>query len=579
MNPGNTLPSLQDTDIAALKGISQLAYITAELETLESTLNAASQWRPAKVLLAELAWCRGKLEQISASWGRKLVVALVGPSGAGKSTLLNVLAGRELSATGRERPTTRQVVIYTRTMADAEDLVQHCGADRVVVETDYQAQGLEHLILVDTPDTNTLTENQELLSRVLERADLLLAIFPAHNPKMNDNIAFLRPYVNQLPADAVVPVLNWVDRVPCRELEEVILPDFRQVIAREWGTSGNAIYLVSAKASTSGAAFPEDEQPLHDLNQMQALRAFLFASLNRGSQVSERRLARAERLIELLKADCRREAEKSRAARVTARAGLEALNQQATRALQSVPLQAGQASGLHASFYTALGQRWWGPVGWVIMVWALILRLGSSVSHLLRPRLFGILGRKATPEQEAQALAAPEMAAWEGALEQVHAQYWPPVADALVAAGFEASVRQPAFWDTWAQQRSEALANAWSQASRQHLDRLTDILSSWPLQLFFNAPVLGMIGWMGVQTVIGFIRQQYLTADYFRHGAIAVAILWLASYVALQVIISLALRSSIRRAFRRVLADETGAVVPLYEQFTAIEALVRAGVS
>jgi energy-coupling factor transporter ATP-binding protein EcfA2 len=576
MNPSSTLPSAQDTDIAALKGISQLAYITAELEALETTLRAASHWRPAKVLLAELAWCQGKLAQISASWGHKLVVALVGPSGAGKSTLLNVLAGRELSATGRERPTTRQVVIYTRSMADAEDLLQHCGADRVLVETDYQAQGLEHLILVDTPDTNTLPENQELLARVLERADLLLAIFPAHNPKMHDNIAFLRPYVRQLPADAVIPVLNWVDRVPRQELEGTILPDFRGWIAREWGLTSTDIYLISAKASTRGVAFPEDERPLHDLNQMQALRAFLFASLNQGSQVSDRRLARAEHLLELFKSDCRREVAKSTAARVTARAGLEALDRQASQALHGIPLQTGQAAGLHAAFYTALGQRWWGPVGWLIMAWALILRLGSSVGHLLRPSLFGSLGRKASPEQEALALVAPELAAWAGALEQVHAEQWPPVADALVAAGFEASVRQPAFWEEWAQQRGEILANAWSLASREHMNRLTDVFSSWPMQLLFNAPVLTMIGWMGVQTVTGFFQQHYLTVEYFRHGAIATAIVWLASYIALQIIISFALRGSIKRALRKVLAAEMGAAVPLSEQFAAIEALERA---
>ena len=205
---------LVDADAAAMQASGTLAYLDAELVDIEKQLQAAPNWRPAATLLAEVAWCRDKLTQLRASWGQKLVVALVGPSGAGKSTLLNALVGQELSPASLTRPTTRQVVVYAHSLADAEDLVRHCGSENVRVETEREAAALEYLILVDTPDTNTLPENQRLLTRVLERADLLLAVFPAQNPKLYDNIAFLRPYVHQLPQGAVVPVLNFIDRVP-----------------------------------------------------------------------------------------------------------------------------------------------------------------------------------------------------------------------------------------------------------------------------------------------------------------------------------------------------------------------------
>lgn len=579
MNTSDATFSAPSADAVALRGVSLLAYTTAELGAIETTLRAAAHWRPAQALLAELLWCRSKIEQLGASWGRKLVVALVGPSGAGKSTLLNVLAGRGVSPTSRTRPTTHEVVIYTRSLADAEDLLQHCGADRVRVETDYAAEGLEHLILVDTPDTNTLPENQALLSRVLERADLLLALFPAHNPKMHDNIAFLRPYVRQLPPDAVVPVLNWVDRVPRQELEEVILPDFRHWVAREWGFAPAEVYMLSAKASLPEASFPEDERPLHDLNQIGMLRAFLFASLNRAGQVTDRRLARAEHLLELLKGDCRRALAASATARAAAVAGLGELGRQAREALMQTYPRGERAPdpGLHTALYATLGQRWWGPVGWLVMLWALVLRLGASLGHLFRrPRLSLSLERGASPEQEAASLSAPEPAAWIVALRRLYAQRWPPLADALVLAGLESSVRQAAFWESWVQIRGKTLAALWGQAQHERLAKLANVLSSWPLQLFFNASTLGMVGWVCVQTVSGFFQRDYLPADYFRHAAIATATVWLTSFILLQLIISLALRSSMRRAIVRVLAADAGEVgVPLSEEFAAMEALER----
>jgi hypothetical protein len=211
------------------------------------------------------------------------------------------------------------------------------------------------------------------------------------------------------------------------------------------------------------------------------------------------------------------------------------------------------------------------------MLWALVLRLGASLGHLFRrPRLSLSLERGASPEQEASSLRAPEPAAWIVALRRLYAQRWPPLADALVLAGLESSVRQAAFWESWVQTRGKTLAALWGQAQHERLAKLANVLSSWPLQLFFNASTLGMVGWVCVQTVSGFFQRDYLPADYFRHAAIATATVWLTSFILLQLIISLALRSSMRRAIARVLAGDAGEVgVPLSEEFAAMEALER----
>jgi len=569
------IPLWSASDAATLRSLGRLAAYQAELERLETALQAAPLWQPGHGLLAQITWCREKLHSLQASWSGKLIVALVGPSGAGKSTLLNALAGRELAPMGLTRPMTRQVLIYTRSAADAEDLVQSCGADQVQVQVDRQAPALEYLVLVDTPDTNTLPENQRLLTRVLERADVLLAIFPVQNPKMLDNIAFLRPYVAQLPADSVVPVLNMVDRVPHEELVDAILPDFSRAIEREWRFKPSCVFLVSAKgALATAAAFPEDERPLHELNQFGALQDWLVETLNRESQLSDRRLARAEHLLALVKEQTRDALTDAATARGTASSSLQNLERQAQRDLLAAVLSQGeqaQTLELQASFYALLGQRWWGPVGWLVALWALFTRLGRWVGRRFRPAPAASLGAGAAPVSP----VAPTL--WADVLRERYASDWPPVAEALVQAGFEPSVRGADLWRGWAEEHGEALSLRWGQVYEETLGQLARGLSSWPLQLLWNGPTLGLVGWVGVETVWRFFNGTFLPADYFRHALIAILAVWLLSFVLLQIVVSLTLRGPLRRRVARRLGETTiESVGALQGQLRALSEIERA---
>lgn len=554
------------TDAAALRSLRRLAAHQTELDRLEARLKAAPLWQPGQELLAQLAWCREKLKGLQASWGEKLVVALVGPSGAGKSTLLNALAGRELSEVGLKRPTTREVVVYTRALADVEDLLEHCGRDQVRVYVDHQAPALDYLILVDTPDTNTLPENQRLLSRVLEHADVLVALFPASNPKMLDNITFLKPYVAQLPSDAVLPVLNMVDRIPQRELLDSVLPDFAQAIEREWRFRPERIYLISAKRAAPGASFPQDEAPLHDLNEFAELRDWLSKALNRESQLRDQRLARAEHLVALIREQIKEALVVSAPARAEALKALQELERKAQNDLLALVLEQAesvQVLELQAAFYTALGQRWWGPVGWLVGLWALFLRLGRWLSRRLRPSTAGPVSS-----------AAQASTLWADVLRERYASDWPPVAEALVQAGFEPTVRGAALWRSWVEERGLALSARWAQAYEESLDRMARGFSSWLVQLLWNGPTLGLVGWIGAETVRRLFSGQYLPADYFQHALIAILIVWLLSFVLLQVATSLALRGPLRRRVARRLREEVVASAgALHDQLQALHEL------
>lgn len=543
----NDLPSAPG-EALAMRSAGALAYVEAELDGLRQALTDLPDWAPSRMLLAEAAWLRERLGEIAAAWERKLVVAIAGPSGAGKSTLLNALAGRELSPTGLRRPTTREVVLYVGARSDADPLLDHLGEGAAQVHVAAEAASLEQLILVDTPDTNTLPENQRLLARVLERADLVLAVFPAQNPKMQDNLAFLEPFVRHLPEAAVIPVLNMVDRVPRSQLDEIVA-DFSAALERNWQRGPGRVYLISALEGV-GAQSVRDEEPLHTLNELPLLAEALFSSLNRAGEVVDRRLAHAEHLLDLFRGHCAEVLEASAEQRALARAALATLRTDLSLCLgESLTDEAerGGTYALHATLYGQLAGRWWGPLGWLVAAWAFLLRVG------------GLFGRPGHPER---GLPGPEQGlAWGEAatrLERVYAEEWPAVADALVQAGFQPAVREGSRWHAQVEALAGNLAARMAQVYREQLARLGRRLSAWPLQVLLNAPVLATVGWVAYDTVVGFYQRHYLPAEYFRHAGITALVVWLAGFALLQVLVTAALRRSLRRRVADAVAADLG---------------------
>ena len=464
------------SDDTYLRSVSAFERIERQLDIMDGYLRTSEAWLPGREVRAEIAWSRKKIGELQASWGRKLVVALVGPSGAGKSTLLNALAGRELSVTGRQRPTTREVIVYAQSLADAEELLRHCGADSVRTMVDYDAEGLEYLTLVDAPDTNTMPENQALLVKVLEKTDVVVAVFPATNPKMHDNIVFLRPYVQSFPRGAVVAVLNQVDRVPRAELEGEIVPDFRGTIATEWDLSAQRVFLTSARSSVPGANYPEDERPLHQINETSELKRFLLEYVKSEGQVVDRRLARAEQLVALVRKHAAEALERSDQARTEARVRLAEFTQQTARVLIAEFQRLGEKegrSGPGTALYAELSPRWWGPVGWLVGIWNILLSLGSAVGRFFRrgSPARQISARPIDSDQRGRARQSDGVAQDErGAaalsfvLRDLYTSEWPPVADALVKAGFDVVVRDTARWAEWAAEYEDGATSRWQEA-------------------------------------------------------------------------------------------------------------------
>jgi energy-coupling factor transporter ATP-binding protein EcfA2 len=560
-----------DRDAWDLAGVAALAEIEERLDALSAQLQEAPDWRPGAALLAQAQWLRERLQQLGAAWDTRLVVAIVGPSGAGKSTLLNALAGANLAETGLTRPTTRTVTAFTGDAQAARALRQVLDQD-VAVETSGRAQALEYLTLLDTPDTNTTPENQAALRSVLEAADIILAVFPAQNPRLHDNLAFLRPYVQRLPQESVIPILNMIDRVPPGELGEVTA-DFRRALGTEWGLQPERIYRISAKRSSLDAHFADDEEPLNTLNEFPELERLIFETLNRGVQRVDRRLSRAQRLLALYQEQVRRAAEASAQQRERAEDALALLGQQIAEMAQNVtpgPLTGVGALDLAAALYGLLSSRWWGPVGWLVGLWALALRAVSFVARLGRRAPFAP-GPHSDALQEPAPLGEPSGAE----LAQMLGAAWPPVGDALVAAGFASRARDSAVWKRSLDTALEQLAGQWGAYAAARLEQVAERLSAWALQILLNLPVLGMLGWIGVEAVLAFVQRRYLPATYYQNGAIALVAVWVLAYLLLQGAASIALRRLRRGGLGRELAHALAETIlaPWADQLRAIRHL------
>ncbi len=132
------------------------------------------------------------------------------------------------------------------------------------------------------------------------------------------------------------------------------------------------------------------------------------------------------------------------------------------------------------------------------------------------------------------------------------------MADALVLAGFQPAVREGSRWHAQVESLAGGLASRTAQAYQEQLARLGRRLSAWPLQVLLNAPVMATAGWVAYDTVVGFYQRHYLPAEYFRHAGITALVVWLASFLLLQILVTAAVRRSLRRRVADAVAADLG---------------------
>ncbi len=566
----DTAVSAADRQIDSLQALGRMEAIGRDIRGLRDRLARAPLWLPGAGLRKQCDRALMLIAAMEERLDRKLVITFIGPCGAGKSTLLNALAGiDDLSAVGRGRPTTRGVVVLSRDRSDAAQLLERLEKEAVTLRSDPAAQSLEHAVLVDTPDTDS-TEGRghvPLVQEIIGLSDVLVCIFDAENPKRRDQVDFLAPHVARFGGESVVVVLNKCDRQEEGELRQAIVPEFRDYIEKAWGRPADSVLCVSARSHLKDPGWSPSALPRHAFDQFDLLLRTVFGGLGAPGRAVDRRIQNAAALRDYLAEEIAGEAGRDRqalagAAAALERAQAEALGQAVTALKREDDRQ---AVGLNVLVYQRLAQQWLGPVGWLVALWARVLLFGSGIAALLRfgsplRQVWGMVStlrhardtREAVAESTRDERAADALRAFRSAM----ARHWPDIAESLVTARFDPSVRREAHLLPDEDRLNRELSGLWAQALSRAVDRASRRLSGPFLQLLFNLPAVAVLAYAGWLTGGNFLAGTYLSADFFLHAFITVGVVLFLSFFLLQACIRLTAGAGrlTARAFREMKA-------------------------
>ncbi len=540
---------------AALKALGRIEGHAAELRRFKGDLDRLSLWRPAAGLARQCAEALQMIARIVERLDRSLVVTVIGPSGSGKSTLVNALAGGdEISPAGHSRPTTERVVIFDRGGEDAAEMARDLGAGAVDVRVAGGGRLPEGLCLIDTPDTDSMANRRHLpmLERVVASSDVLICVFDAENPKRRDHADTLAPIVRRFDGESLVVVLNKCDRLDEAELQEGILPDFLEYLRTAWGGAAGSALCISARSHLRDPAWDPAAGPRHGFDQFENLTRVVFANMGRSGFAIDRRADNARRLCDVVRAELQRELAADREAMEAAERRLNDAHAEAAAAALAA-LRSGEVRlppGMGAAVCQLLAQRWVGPVGWVMALWARLLSFGSGIGSILRFRR--PLSRS---RQDAADRGLPEggsetgrgmadggrLDAAIGGFRLALLRRWPDAAEMLVRGRFDPVVRTAETADAYVEAFSGPFTALWGKAVEAETDKIPAALGGFWLQALLNAPAVGLIGYVGWVAVMSFFRADYLGGGFFVHAFWLIGIAVALGFFLLQVLIRLRL--------------------------------------
>jgi hypothetical protein len=198
-----------------------------------------------------------------------LLTVVGGSTGAGKSTLVNSIVGREVSAPGVLRPTTRSPVL----ICNPED-IRWFEDDRILPDltrTTGRRSGDGHslhlitdpalppsLALLDAPDIDSVElENRELASKLLAAADLWLFVTTA--ARYADAVPWDFLHAARSRSTALAIVLN---RLPREAAGEV--PGHLASMLKERGLGGAPVFSISEAELHDGLLSDAQIKPVKD---------------------------------------------------------------------------------------------------------------------------------------------------------------------------------------------------------------------------------------------------------------------------------------------------------------------------
>jgi len=500
-------------------------------------------WRP---LRDEAPLLRERLRELRERAGRLddlLVVALVGGSGVGKSTLLNALAGDLLAETSEFRPCTAVPTVYHPPGADVPFQEWHCVS----------GSALEHLVLIDTPDSDTIErEHRETVIQALSHCDLIMVCGSPEKYLDEATWSLLRPIQNQR---AIVCVETKAD------LRTESVRDHWLARMQDEGFEVAQYFRLSARRTLDRKLAGQAATP--DELDFAALEAFLHTELTR------ERIGRIKRsnVSGLLNKTLARLQEQL-GDRAT---GLGELSKRIDDADEALAQQACAAArrrlfGEPHLWTFALGRevalRAKGILGALFRLTELMRSLPARFAGWLP---WSSAGRRAG-HQAAQLLASREPFSEDiefacEALERDYGAMKSELQLALAQAGFATQVDDGDF-DAFLQDVRHRLTEVLRGPAREHVTSRARLLTSWPATFLYEAPLLVFLAFAGYRIVRGYFLTAFLPGAFLVHTADVFAIIAAVELFLLSLAVRLlawGARTSAARDLSRAMANQSAA--------------------
>jgi hypothetical protein len=203
-----------------------------------------------------------------------------------------------------------------------------------------------------------------------------------------------------------------------------------------------------------------------------------------------------------------------------------------------------QILGVSLMVYQKLAQRWFGPIGWMIAIWARLLLFGAGFAALFRfgrpvSQMIGLISAWRHYKDSQSAITDTtndeRLATGWRTYRLTALSNWPDIAETLIAGGFDSSVRRGDETLSAVNSFSEKFAEIWAGSLESEMERSTQMLSGTSLQLFFNLPALAVLAYTGWITVERFLTASYLAIDFFVHALWTIGIILLMSFFLFQI--------------------------------------------